>query len=388
MKFLFSLFFFAFCITNGFAQTQINKKNIGLFAPLYLDSVFKTPAYKSGKKFPRFALPAIDFIQGAKIAIDSFPLDNEIVTLQVFDTKSDSVTVESMINYNQLDNLDLIIGLVKDNDLDLLASFAKQKKIPFVSVTHPNDNGVEDNPYFIMLNPSLKTHCESIFSYLLQNHGSDNILLVRKPGSQEDKTERFFNSINKPDKKALLKINSIQPDSAWTNVSAALDSTRKNCIIGASLDETFAKELVSNLKKSPKKFDLLLFGMPNWSGFSAFSKNIKSDYRDFSFYYTTPYFNNKTDSISLLIQNSYLNQYKGTPSEMAYKGFETVYLFSRALTLDTKEISTVINDAKKLFTSFRLLPVQSKESNKAVNYFENKNLYFIKKTNGMSSIAW
>jgi hypothetical protein len=388
MKFLFSLFLLLFSLTNGFAQTQINKINIGIFAPLYLDSVFKTPAYKSGKKFPRFALPAIDFVQGAKIALDSFPADNELLTLQVFDTKSDSVTVEEMINNNQLENLDLIIGLVKDNDLDLLASFAKQKKIPFVSVTHPNDNGIEDNPYFIMLNPGLKTHCESIFSYLLQNHSSDNILLIRKPGLQEDKTESFFNAINKPDKKALLKIKSIQPDSTWSNVSTALDSTRKNCIIGASLDETFAKELVSNLKKSPKKFEMLLFGMPNWNGFGAFSKNIKTDYRDFSFYYTTPYFNNKTDSISLLIQNSYLNQYKGTPSEMAYKGFETVYLFSRALTNDTKEISTVINDSDKVFTSFRILPVLSKYSQKAVNYFENKNLYFIKKINGVSSVAW
>ena len=388
MRKLFLLFFLQLSLTNVFAQTQISKKNIGVFAPLYLDSVFKSPAYKSNKKFPRFALPAIDFVQGAKIALDSFSIDNQLLSLKVFDTKSDSTTIEDRINNNELDDLDLIIGLVKDNDLNLLAGYAKLKKIPFISVTHPNDNGIEDNPYFIMLNPSLKTHCESIFSYLLQNHGSDNIILVRKPGLQEDKTESFFRDINKPDKKELLKIKTIIPDSSWTNLTDALDSTRKNCIIGASLDETFAKDLLSTLKKSPQKFELLLFGMPNWNGFSAFSKNIKAEYKGLPFYYTTPYFNNKSDSLSQIIQNSYLIQYKGAPSEMAYKGFEIIYLFSRAIAEEATDISNTINSFNKIFTSFRILPVQSKERKKVVNYYENKNLYFIKKVNGMSSLAW
>lgn len=391
MKHFAPLSFLLFFAANAIAQTQYptQKKTIGIFAPLYLDSVFKNNTYKGNKKFPRFALPAIDFVQGARIALDSLPLDNTTITARIFDTKADSASVEDLIANHQLDELDLIIGLVKDNDLNLLADFALLKKIPFVSATHPNDNGIENNPYFFMLTPSLKTHCESIYSYLLQNHGTDNLLLVRKPGSQEEKTESFFRSINKPDKKELLKIKTIIPDSAWSNIYNELDSTRKNCIIGTSLDETFAKEMVSTLKKSPKKFDLLLFGMPNWNAFNAFGKNIKSEYKDFTFYYTTSYFNNKTDSISQLIQNSYLNQYKGTPSEMAYKGFEMMYLFSRAIAQQDEAFSSAVNNyPSKLFTNYKILPVYLKGSKKEVNYFENKNLYFIKRINGKSSIAW
>lgn len=391
IKYFAPFFLLLFIITNALAQTQspTQKKTIGIFVPLYLDSVFKSNIYKGNKKFPRFALPAIDFVQGAKIALDSFPLDNCTITARIFDTKSDSTSVEDLIGQHQLDELDLIIGLVKDNDLNLLADFALLKKIPFVSATHPNDNGIEKNPYFYMLTPSLKTHCESIYSYLLQNHGSDNIIIVRKPGSQEDKTVGFFKNINRPDKKELLKIKTIIPDSAWTNIQNELDSTRKNCIIGTSLDETFAKELLASIIKLPKNFDLLLFGMPNWNAFNAFGKNIKSEYKDFPFYYTAPYFNDKTDSLSQLIQNSYLTQYKGTPSEMAYKGFEMMYLFSRAIAQNVEEFSAAVNNyPNKLFTAYKILPVYLKGLNKEVNYYENKNLYFIKRINGKSSIAW
>lgn len=389
MKRSFLFLLFLFCLKNSFAQSNTIKRKIAIFAPLYLDSVFKHSSYITGKKFPRFTLQGLDFVQGAKIALDSFPVNNATVETIIYDTKSDSNTVRVLIEKKQLDDLDLMIGLVKDEDLNQLADFGKTHQIPFLSTTLPNDNGIENNPYFIILNPTLKTHCESIYSYLLQNHSSDNIIIARKSGTQEDKAEGYFKAINKQDKKDLLHLKSVLLDSNFTTIIKELDSTKKNCIVGASLDEEFAKELISSLKKVDKKYEVAIFGMPNWNGFSAFGRNIKSDYRDVPFYFTSPYYNDKTDSICNVVQNKYLEAYKGLPSEMAFKGFEMMYFFSRMIVNHKEDfMERVNNSSAMLFTKYKILPVFSKDKKNSINYYENKNLYFIKKLNGKTSKAW
>jgi hypothetical protein len=66
------------------------------------------------------------------------------------------------------------------------------KNIPFISATYPNDGGITANPNVVLLNSTLKAHCEAIYSDILQNHGTDKIYLCRKKGTQEDKICGLF----------------------------------------------------------------------------------------------------------------------------------------------------------------------------------------------------
>ncbi len=364
-------------------------RKIGLFVPLYLDSVFHGNDYRYGKKFPRFALQGLDFVQGAQIALDSFPVSNCIVDLFVYDSKSDSASVKSLIDSQKLDSLELIIGAVKDDELNLLASFAESKKIPFISATYPNDGGIVSNPYYVILNSTLRSHCEAIFSYLLQNHNTENIIHVRQTGSQEDRVAGYLNNINKPDNKPLLKIKTMNLDSNLILIKTALDSTKKNFIIGGSLDEDFVSSIATILSSVTKTYDITLIGMPNWDGFTSFGKNYKENLKDFPVYFTSPYFNNKTDNYSKIIQDAYLKLYKGKPSDFAYKGFEVMYVFSRLLNLYPINLIEHLNDYPfKVFSDFNIVPIKSNNQSSHIDYQENKHLFFIKKVNGTASKAW
>ncbi len=364
-------------------------RKIGLFVPLYLDSVFHGNDYRYGKKFPRYALQGLDFVQGAQIALDSFPVSNCIVELFVYDSKSDSVSVKTLIDSQKLDSLELIIGAIKDDELNLLASFAKSKKIPFISATYPNDGGIVSNPYYVILNSTLRSHCEAIFSYLLQNHNTENIIHVRQTGSQEDRVAGYLNNINKPDNKPLLKIKTMNLDSNLILIKTALDSTKKNFIIGGSLDEDFVGSIANILSSVSKTYDITLIGMPNWDGFTSFGKNHKENLKDFPIYFTSPYFNNKTDNYSKIIQDAYLKNYKGKPSDFAYKGFEVMYVFSRLLNLYPVNLIEHLNDYPfKVFSDFNIVPIKSNNQSSYIDYQENKHLFFIKKVNGTASKAW
>jgi hypothetical protein len=378
------------CATmKSFAQPMSNALKtyrVGIFSPLFLDSVFSDNGYKYGKNFPKFTQQGLDFVQGAQIALDSMPLPNGNIRATIYDSKAEQQTVSWLIENHKLDSLDLVIGAVKDAEFLQLAAFAKQKNIPFISATLPNDGGVTSNPFLVIVNSTLRAHCENIYSYLLQNHGTDNIILCRKKGSQEDKIAEYFRSINQPDGKPLLNIKTINIDGDFSVLKAKLDSTKKNVIIGASLNEDFANELVSTAYGLKKSYPSEIIGMPNWD---AFADLKKTTYKDFPVLYTTPYINTKSDSYSKRIQACYLKKYKGIPSDMTYKGFEAVFVFARLITRYPDDFMSHLNDySYKVFSEYNFKPVFVNKKSGMPDYFENKHLYFMRIMNGKVTKAW
>ena len=193
-RFCLAIVFFIVAISGIDAQSNsVKTYHVGIFAPLYLDSVFsKDGNFLYKQNMPKFMMPGLDFVQGAEIALDSMNISDATVSASIYDCKSTTEPIAVLIKDKKLDNLDLIIGSVKDADYKQLAAFALRKNIPFISATYPNDGGVTANPFLVILNSTLKSHCEAIYSYLLQNHGTDKIYLCRKKGVQDDKAPNYL----------------------------------------------------------------------------------------------------------------------------------------------------------------------------------------------------
>ena len=362
---------------------------IGIFAPLYLDSVFTDNVFRYRQGIPRFILPALDFIQGAQVALDSMPTEKENIEAGFYDSKAYIQNIPWLIENKKLDSLNFIIGNVKDVEYRQLADFALQKKIPFISATFPNDGGITANPYLLIVNSTLRSHCEAMYSYILQNHGTDRIFLCRKKGTQEDLVAAFFKQLNNPDDKPLLDIQTLNFDSDPTPeyIKTKLDSTRKTVIIGGSLDESFASKMALSCSTLNSTYPITLIGMPTWDGFVSLHK--KSGLENFPVYFTTTYCNSKSDDFSKILMNAYSKKYKGKPSDMAFKGFELTRLFTTALTMYPKDFMNHINDTVfRVFNEYHFKPVLVKKENKSTDYIENKHLYFMKILNGVATRAW
>ena len=127
--------------------------------------------------------------------------------------------------------------------------------------------------------------------------------------------------------------------------------------------------------------------MPTWDGFASLHK--KEGLQNFPVYFTSPYCNNKWDDYSKMVLNAYTKKFKGKPSDMAFKGFEAVYLFTKLLTRYPGDVITHLNDKTlKIFNEYNFRPVMLKKENEVPDYFENKHLYFVKLVNGTASKAW
>lgn len=374
---------------QAIAQNALPTYKIGVFAPMHLDSLFNSSGYRYGKEIPKFAMPAIEFVQGAQVALDSLNVWDENVEAFIYDTRSYTKPLSALIRNGSLDSMHLLIGAVRDVDYKQLAEFALRKNIPFISVTFPNDGNITANPFTVIMNSTLKAHCEGIYSYLLQNHGPDKIMLFRRKGDQEDRLAGYFKAINEQDGKPLLNIQTVIVDSTVSSelFVKKLDSNRQNIIIGGSLDESFALNLASACNDWHKQYPTTLIGMPNWDGFRSLLK--RGSFEEFPIYFTTPYFNSKWDRYSKMLIAAYQKKYKNRPSDIAYKGFEAVYSFTRLLIKYPDDFMSHLNDKTyKVFCDYNFRPVISKKNAGTPDYIENKHLYFIKILNGSVSKAW
>jgi hypothetical protein len=363
---------------------------VGIFAPLYLDSVFSTAGnFRYAQGMPKFITPAVDFVNGVQFGLDSIKLDNVNIEAYIYDTKSYKEPLSALIKNDKLNNLDLLIGPVKDYEFKQLADFALAKHIPFISAAYPNDGGISNNPFTIILNSTLKAHCEAIYSFLLQDHGTDKIFLCRQKGQQEDRVASYFKAINEQDGKPLLNIQTLNFDSVVSAglLKRRLDSNRSSIIIGGSLDETFAVKLAHACDDLPDNYPIMLVGMPNWDGFKSFFN--KGELDEFPLYFTTPYYNNKTDVYSRMLINGYSKKLKGKPSDMAFKGFECIQQFVKLLIKYPNDFMSHINEKSfSIFSDYNFKPVVAKTDDEVPDYFENKHLNFIKIYNGKTSKAW
>lgn len=381
---------FFFTVNFLFAQTNSITKTlkVAVFAPMYLDSAFATNALRTQNSIPKFIMPAVEFTQGAQIALDTMAIGDKHVEAFLYDSKSFTQPIQWLIKYNKLDDIDLIIGSVKDPDYHELASFALQKNIPFVSATYPNDGGIIGDPFLIIVNSTLKAHCEGIFSFLLQKHGTDKIYLVKRKG--EDRIENYFKNINFAEGRPLLNIRTIMVDSILSPYSLRnrIDTTQSCVIIGATLDENFATSIADACYAVQKTNTLTLIGMPNWDGFKSLSR--KDVYKDFPIRYTTPHYDAQNNNVydSILLQK-YFQLYRAKPSDMAYKGFELTYYFTNLLLHHPSDFMDHINDsAISIFHDFNFRPVYVDKKNSTPDYYENKHLFIMQILNGDIVREW
>ena len=371
-------------VSNAQDSSLIVKHKIAIFAPLYLDSAFdEVNEYKYAKNvFPKFINSGLEFYEGAKLALDS--LDKEGVQLEIFiyDTRSATQTLEQQLANPELADVSLIIAHCSNNEVRLLSETALRKKIPVINTTVPNDAGTTANPYFILLNPTLKTQCEGIYKYVQKYYAINPVIVFRRKGTMDDQIKTIFDEFSKTTMSVPLKIKYVELNENFTasQLIQHLDSNRTSLCIAGSLDINFGKKLTLEFASIVKQYPVRVMGMPTWDGIKDFSK---PEYKGIEIIYSTPFHNAKTDKISQGINNHFTNTMFARPSDMVFRGYEVTWKYAKLLLKYGKDLSSNLgNKQEKVFTDFDIQPVLNKKT-MSLDYFENKKLYFIKWQDGI-----
>jgi len=354
---------------------DVKKHKIAIFTPLYLDSAFDASGnFIYEKTGARFVNAGLDFYYGAQLALDS--LQKRGAPLEVFFCDSrGKQSLQYQLAKPEMTDIEMVIAQSNASETKLLAETAVRKKIPFISATFPNDAGMEDNPYFVILNTTLKAHTESIYRFLQKYHSLDKIVVFRKPGTQEDLLKSYFTDITSSTVSSPLNIKfvDLKADYVPQTLAVHLDSTKRTVVIAGSLDEAFATKLTQTLSFLNNKYPVRVIGMPTWENFS-FNKA-----HDLEIIYTNPFNYDRSSALVTALSAEYAKTMSVKPSDLFFRGYETTLRFA-LLILDTdKDVaSNLSRKANTVFTQFDIQPVFKDEAKMSLDYFENKHLYFVK----------
>lgn len=284
-----------------------------------------------------------------------------------------------------MSDVELVIAQTNPAETRLLADLAQSKKVPFVSASLPNDAGVSNNPYFVVLNTTLQGHIEGIYRMLQKTYSLDRIVLFRKAGQQEDAIKSHFTEFGKATASAPLNIRMVDINAGMTPqlLAAQMDSTRRNVVIAGSMDESFGVELGKNLSQVSKAYPITLIGMPTWDNFN-FSR---PEFRSLDVIYTTPFFYNRSTSLESKIGNAFEKEIGSRPTDNFFRGYEVTMRFALLLLDAKKDIaSSLTKKGNAIFTRFDVQPVFKDRRNMTLDYFENKNIYFVRVNGGVKRL--
>lgn len=378
---------FLFC-SKLFAQDSLERQRIAIFAPLFLDSAFDANNnYRYHKTFPRYINPGLEFYEGAQLALDSMAKENLPLEVFVFDTRSATQSIAEQLVEAENDSVQLIIAFNTVNEIQTFAYAAQKMKIPFVNVNLPNDGGVYENPYFVMLNSTLKTHIESIYRYLQKYHALDEIIVFRKQGQIEDMIKSQVDDYSKSTLSVPLKINYVDLIDSFTvqQLTARIDSNRNTIIVAGSLDENFGKRLALQLASVSKQYKVSLIGMPTFDNIAI--EFSKPEYKPLAIIYSTPFYNPRTDNVSQGIIQHFHTKMFARPSDMVMRGYEATWRFAKLLLQYKSDIAShLTKKGFNVFRDFDIQPVFSKPA-MTLDYFENKKLFFLRWQDGLVKVV-
>lgn len=374
------------CLQGLHAQdsTQVAKPKIAIFAPLYLDSAFDASnEYRYAKTvFPKFLNPGLEFYEGAQLALDSLAREGLALDVFVFDTRSQKESIEEQLEKPELSDVKLIIAHCSGNEVRLFAEAAAKRNIPVINTTIPNDGGVSNNPFFVVLNPTLRTQIEGVYKYVQKYHATKQVTVFRKKGMIEDQIKNLMDDYTKTTNSVALRIKYVDLIDSFNvnHLKAQLDSNRSTVVIAGTLDANFGRRLAQQLASISKSYPLTLIGMPTWDGIRDFTR---PEFNGLEIIYANPFYNPKADKVSQDITAYFNNTMYARPSDMVFRGYEVTWKFARLLARYGDEISSNLGDkADIVFTEFDIQPVLERNS-MTLQYFENKKLYFLRWQDGL-----
>lgn len=386
--FLFSFLFLQFTLVASAQEERAPKYNyritetesifkdhykIDVFVALNLDEIdertFRNPRHLLSSK-----RHIVNFIEGIELAVDSLeqleiPVEVYIHDLNGNDYFSDETFVE------QLESSDLILVHAGSQDVRNISNFALEKEIVLISTFSPSDAGIENNPYFFLLNPKLNAHIDQLLNYSQKYFSNDIHFYLYETSSQFAKRnhEQFNESLgtkavhsfdwNAKDVQEIIK-NNLVPN-------------RRNVFYTNFMEGKFINEFFDFLATFDEEYEVIVMAMPNWRSI-IFDKS-----QDYSakFYYTQAFHYNEYGNMSFWIKNKYKEEYKKEVNELVYRGFELVFTLARELEKQGHYIEKSMIESDRLWPMSNYFFQSQYDQNNNFLYYENKFLYTIQHQN-------
>lgn len=348
---------FKYSEQNNFASKQIIKKpvyKIALMLPLMYESnkSVMNRSIKIGdiEKLHPITEVAADFYHGFKMAADSLSKAGLNAEIYIYDTKRDTNTINSIFRKNDFSDVDMVVGPFFQEEINFVAKYCKENKIPMILPVNANNSVLYHNPYVYKTTASTMSQIDGMVDFLNRDYSNYNICIV-KPTSSEDKAlyDRARDRYNSAIKENSYSPNIIEIDlgsSSGRDWAFKLRKDTTNIIIVPSNDVKFVTSVftrvnnVLNTNTYAKKMKVIVFGLEDWNRIEDIDMKhrIRSE-QHYASYRFLDYESQET--------NSFISEYRhmfGTdPGVSGVQGFDIGYFFLSSLYLYGTNFTQYLN---------------------------------------------
>ena len=180
--------------------------NIALLMPYYLlkNDVM---SYKGGdtldvsNRYYKKSEAALSFHVGVELAIDSLRRTGKKIILHTFDTSQDSLIVKKIVDSNQLNDMDIIIGPMFSNLFQIVcARYGKENSKILISPLSRDNRKVRKFPAVYQISLTHKVQAEILTDYLINNKINERIIILHD-SKEETLTAYLKHKFNQKNKK-------------------------------------------------------------------------------------------------------------------------------------------------------------------------------------------
>ena len=344
-------------------------------------------------KIDKRSIPALNFYEGAKMAFDVLSTEGVNLDVSVLDTRASENTTQRLTNNYDLINAHLIIGTFRNSTARAIANFSLNNKKTFVSPIYPHQNLTQNNPYFIQLNPSEKTHCEAIMKHVKEKFPINRIVVFGRNSPQEQRLMRYYLEAHYAleggtfaDSIQLVTITDESSGLEDTDLVPYMDEINTTAFVIASSSQTFVYSMLRKIDLDKEDRSIVVYGQPRWKDFNNISYEY---YETMNVHISSESFIDTNQEAIQNFREAFFNKYGMPPTEEAFKGYDTILYFGRLL----KELGTGfankidVNPADGLHTRFDIQRIvttpQVPLEGEALNQFDqlmNKHLNILEFT--------
>lgn len=354
--------------------------NVALMLPFYLDMNDTLELTKKGYEDEKIYEPskvALQFYQGALLAIDSMKKMGLSVRLYVYDTANDTTMVAEALERPEMAEMNLFIGPLYRNSFEIVSEFAKKHKISIVTPVPQSNRVLLGNPYVSKVSASKIMQIEKLSEFIVKHHINDNLFIFNKADDKDAALADHFDKVTRQRLKALPNapidsINEILFDKIKAEkIKILLDTGRHNVVVIPSNDHSFVSEFLTELNKLSENYRITVFGMDKWKGF----ENINTDYlHQLHVHITSATVISYSGDDEISYISLFREKYKTDPNLYGFLGFDIAYYYLGALGKYGVNFQQHLpgNKHRGITTSFDYFQT-SMESG-----FENKNAFILK----------
>jgi hypothetical protein len=222
-----------------------------------------------------------------------------------------------------------------------------------------------------MQHPSLASNCEWIIGALTKKYPNVKpLVLYRKNVVVDSNALAYLNIAN-----ISTNMLSCATIPSREVLRSFLDSSKLNVLVVPILDVTYAENLLLKLNEYFPKYTFEVYGMPTWKNMSSLKK--PDAIPNIGVNLTMPfYFDQSLPNVAAVV-SSYKKEAGTIPSDMVFRGYETLSWYSYMLHKYGTVFNTHIADnTSSPFTHYDIKTKFDKKDD--FLYLENKHLFLIR----------